>query len=226
MFRRLVINLLLRHKRYKFKQWIELEDRKIRILKASGQDKDKFPQLVLEFLPDALPIPQWVWARMPWEDTLATFYRICHILPVRSYLPIISLTDDAKEEPIPIPWTYPGRVWHYYSHLLAHAYGWSLEYIAQLDVFEAMAKIEEILLDKQLDREFEWSMSEASVIYDAKNKTSRPNPLPRPYWMKQLNPDDPAPVKKVRMPKGFLPVGNVNNEAIPEELRPKEINSH
>ena len=152
---------------------------------------------------------------------MAAFYRVCDILTIRTYLPIVSLTNNDKGPEI--TWNYNGRIWNYYSHLLAHAYGWSLEYIANLDVYDAMAQIEEILTSEQLEREFLWSMSEASVSYDEKTKTTKPNPLPRPYWMKQAKPDEPLPVKRTPIPKNLMPVGVVSYEGIPEELRPKEI---
>lgn len=219
------IRLLIKHKRYKFKQWIDLEDRKILIAGASDKNKSEFPYLVIKFLSDSLNIPKWVWLRLPWMEVWAAYLGVSTSTLFREYLPIVSLpytTDGLKAK---APWEYTGRTWYFYSNLLAHKYGWSLEYIANLSVFDAMAYVQEILLDQQIDREFLWSMSEASSIYDERTKTAKPNPLPRPYWMTTVKADEPLPIPKINIPKNFLPVGNVNYDSVTEDLKPKEINS-
>lgn len=222
---RWIIHLLIKHRTYKFRQWIDLEDRKILIARASGRTSTgEFPDLVVAFLSDALYIPKRVWMKMPWVDVWAAYLGACASTLLRGYLPLASLpqevTNGSLQRP---PWDYDGRTWYFYSNLLAHQYGWTLEYIANLGVYEAMAYVQEILLNQQMDREFTWSMSEASVIYDEKTKTSKPNPLPRPYWMTTAKPDEPLPIPKVSLPKSFLPIGVVNYDAISEEYQPKEV---
>lgn len=217
----MLVNLLIKLRKYNFKEWIDLEDKKLIIAGASDSNKEEFPQLIFEFLSDALPIPKWVWRRLFWVDVMNAFAVVAMALPIHRYLPIVSIDPD-KESDKPI-WDYPGRNWYFYSQLLASKFGWTLEYIAKLDKFDAMALIQETMLAEQMDREFQWSMSEASVSYDPKTKKTKPNPLPRPYWMKSANPNDPLPIKKFKMPKGLLPVGVVDYAALPKEYQPKEI---
>ena len=221
MLGRLVTNLL-KHRTYKFKKWIDLEDRKFLIAGASGKKDSQFPKLVVEFLSDALPLPKWLWERAYWGDVLDGYLRVASALPIRRYLPIISLTPEQTNTPKPL-WDYDGRNWYFYANLIAEHYGWSLEEIGGLDSYTGMALIEEILLSRQLEREFQWSMSEASVSYDEKTKTTKPNPLPRPYWMKQAKPDDPLPIPRFKIDKDKMPIGVVNYDAISDEYQPKEV---
>lgn len=92
-----------------------------------------------------------------------------------------------------------------YSHILAKAYGWSLEYIANLPVLEAMAKLQEIMTEEQLEKEFLWSTSQNAFEYDQKTKMSHFKKLPRPYWMLPKA----KPLPKIKMRKDLVPMGNV-----------------
>lgn len=222
MLRRLVTNLL-KHRIYKFKQWIDLEDRKIVIAGASDKSRE-FSKLIYKFLSDALPIPSWIWEHVYWGDTLDAYIRVASALPLRTYLPIISLTPEKNDIKKPT-WDYDGRNWYFYANLIAEQYGWTLKEISNLNSFTGMALVEEILLSRQLEREFQWSMSEASVIYDDRSKTTKPNPLPRPYWMKQSNPTGEIPIPRFKIDKSKMPIGAVNYDAISQEYQPKEIKS-
>ncbi len=221
--RRWFIRLLISRRKYKFKEWIDLEDRRIEIDGASDKSTDEFPKLVMWFLSDALALPRWVWARLPWMEVWAAYLGVSTSLSFKGYLPIVSLPSDEKyTKPI---WDYPHRSWYFYSNLIATAYGWTMEYIASLSVFDGMACVQEIMLSEQMEREFQWGMSEASVTYDEKTKTTKPNPLPRPYWMKQAKPDEPLPIPRFKIPARMMPLGVVNYEALPPEYQPKETDS-
>lgn len=218
---RWVIHLLINRRHYKFREWIDLEDRRIEIDGASDKTTDEFPKLVVKFLSDALALPRWVWARLPWMEVWAAYLGVSVTLSFKGYLPIVSLpTDEKYSKPV---WDYPHRSWYFYANLIAKHYGWSLEYIGNLPVFAGMALVQEILLSEQTEREFLWSMSEASVNYDQKTQTTKPNPLPRPYWMKQAKPDEPLPIPKIKIPTHLMPIGVVNYDALSEEYKPKAI---
>lgn len=218
--RRWFIRLLITQRKFKFKEWIDLEDRRIEIDGASDRTTDEFPKLVVQFLSDALALPRWVWARLPWMEVWAAYLGVSVALSFKGYLPIVSLPSDGTyTKPI---WDYPHRTWYFYANLIAGRYGWTLETISNLPVFDGMACVQEILLSEQSEREFQWSMSEASVIYDSKSQTSKPNPLSRPYWMKQAQPDAPLPIPRFPIASRWMPIGNVNYDAISEDYRPKE----
>jgi hypothetical protein len=63
------------------------------------------------------------------------------------------------------------------------------------------------MIDDQLDREFQWTMSERSSYYDSHTKTAKANPLTRPSWMmKHIDPAKELRITKI--PKDMIPLGN------------------
>lgn len=201
----------------RFREWTEQEVRKEKLVKAVRDNTDEFPTHLIEFVSTALRISPQRIENAPWEDVVNAFYTILTRFPVID-LPITSgyaVDTESKRE----SWDYPNRTWNYYSHLLASHYGWTLEYISQLQVYDALARIQEILTDEQLDREFTHSLSEIAYPYDQSTKKSHYKPLPRPPWMRPAIKE----VKRYKIPASYLPVGMVNYESIPENLRPQEI---
>jgi len=65
--------------------------------------------------------------------------------------------------------------------MLAKNYGWTLEYVSMLQVEEALAKIQEILVDEQLEHEFFYGLSEVAYSYDSSTKKSKFVPMPQSY---------------------------------------------
>ena len=148
---------------------------------------------------------------------IAKAFYVCVSLSPKLELPITAPTDEKSKEE---PWHYQNRTWNLYSHMLAKSYGWTMEYIANLPVLDALAHIQEILVDEQLEREFIYDLSEVAYSYDQRSKTSKHVPLPRPYWMRPKV-KGIQEIKTFKIPASALPMGNVNYDAIPEELRPK-----
>lgn len=134
-------------------------------------------------------------------------------------LPILKSPKAKKES----DWEYKGRSWNYFSHLLADAYGWTLEYIAELDVNEALGHIQEVLTSEHLEHEFYHSLSEVAFAYNKSTKKSDYKPLTRPYWMLPVA----KPLRKFRIPKSLLPLGvGVDMSGLPEEYGIKKIIEH
>jgi hypothetical protein len=203
----------------RFRQWIKLEELKERTIKAAEESSAEFPEYLLDFLSAALKLNKKYICNASWISLAKTFYKISKwSFPVTN-LPIMMLT--AKDNRPKEAWEYEGRQWNVWSHLLAKHYGWTLEYISNLHVDEALGKIQEILTDEQLAREFQWGMSPNAYSYDERSKQSNLVPLDRPYWMKKKL----QPIKKFKMPKDLLPIGNVDYNAVDEESKPKAINS-
>lgn len=198
-----------------FREWVEQQVGKDKILKAVRDKSDEFPVHLIQFISTALHISPGHLERLPWQVIIKAFYLLLAKHPIIN-LPIVSAYVDSVSKD---DWDYDGRTWHLYSHLLAKHYGWTLEYISQLQVVEALAKIQEILTDEQLDREFFHGHSELAYTYDSGSKKSTFVPLPRPPWMHKPI----QPTRKLVFPKGSLPLGNVNNDAVPEADKPKEL---
>ena len=160
-------------------------------------------------------VPVRYFENAEWTYVVRAFYEILLKLPIVK-LPI---TEPSPDTPVTDDWDYPNRTWYLYSHLIAGAYGWSLEQISVLCVGDALAIIQEIMSEKQLDREFQYSLSEIAYPYDAQTKKSKFTPLPRPHWMRPKI----QPIQKFNIPKMLMPMGSVNYASLPEEFKPKEI---
>jgi hypothetical protein len=199
----------------RLKKWIELEQRKEEIIKAV-EGGDDFPSELFLYLSTALGVSSKWYEKADWYLIIQLFY-LCLSKSPQLELPLLTPSNEKSKEE---SWDYPQRTWHLYSHLLAKNYGWTLEEISQLHVEEALAKIQEIIVEDQLDKEFIYGLSEIAYSYDKNSKTSKFVPLPRPHWMRPKV----QPVKKFIIPASMLPIGNVITEGVlPPELMPKEI---
>lgn len=199
----------------RLKKWILLEAQKEKIIKAVGNGND-FPSELFSYLSTAFGGNYRWYEKADWTLIVEAFYLCISKSPVLELPITLPSNETSKEE----SWDYPARTWHLYSHLLAKNYGWTLEYISQLQVEEALATIQEIIVDDQLSREFEYGLSEVAYHYDKNTKTSRFVPLPRPHWMRPKI----QPIKKTLIPKGMMPVGNIISDGVlPPEMMPREI---
>jgi hypothetical protein len=180
-----------------FRKWIELENHKKLISEAV--EGSEFPEKVFDYLSTAFGNKGW--EKKPWKTPVYSMVEGFQKFNPDPSLPLLNSPREKKEA----DWEYKGRSWNYFSHLLAHAYGWTLEYIAGMDVNEALGHIQEILTEDYLEQEFQHSLSEVSYVYNKNTKKSDYKPLPRPYWML------PAlkPIKMVKLKRSMMPVGYV-----------------
>lgn len=199
------------------KEWIAWETHKEKIIKAVEESAD-FPNELFGFLSTALGVSSRWFDQASWILLVNAFHQCLSKSPEID-LPITSPVphEKSKEE----AWEYPTRTWHLYSHLLAKAYGWTLSEISQLHVEEALAKIQEIIVDDQLEKEFYHGLSETAYVYNKNTKQSKFVPLSRPYWMQPKV--QPEKIKKFQIPVAMMPVGNIVMDGVlPPELMPKE----
>ena len=187
----------------RFKKWITLEEQKNRVVKAVAESSDTFPQEMFTFLSTALSLPVQYFQDASWENIIQSFYKTVHLTQSQISLPILTPSNEKVKDD---PWTYDNRLWHLYSHMLAKSYGWTLDYIANLSVQEVLPKVQEILTDDQLEKEFWWGLSEKSVSYDNHTQTAHFQPLPRPEWMKQSHKHIEAP-QIAKVPENLRPMG-------------------
>ena len=158
----------------------------------------------------ALNIPIETFDGWSWVEVLYAYTMVMVDQLPDTKLPMLNPTGNLGKIPT---WHYKGRTWNYYAHMLAREYGWSLEYISDLDRNDALALIQEILTDEQLRKEFEYGMSEIAYPYNKSTKKSEFKPLERPFWML---PKIEQP-KKIKIRKDFLPVGNIISRERHEE---------
>lgn len=194
---------------------MQLEFIKEKLVAAVQNDREDFPDRVLEYICTAVGVSQKWFEKADWMRVISLLY-VCLSESPTVKIPFLTPIDHSSETE---PWHYEGRTWHAYSHLLAKSYGWTLQEISQLKVEEALAKIQEILTDEQLEREFIHSLSEIAYPYDKNTKTSSYKPLPRPHWMRPTA----KPIPRFKIPKAVMPMGNVVSDGVlSEEYQPKE----
>lgn len=133
---------------------------------------------------------------------------------LRFFPPFLSGEDEPRPDREAPPWDYKGRDLHVWIHTIASTYAWSREEILGLVPEEAVIYIQEIMLDDQFRREWEYSLSGQGMVYNKTTRTSRFRPLPRPRWMVKREPTI------IRMPRSLLPVGNV---IYGKGFEPKEV---
>lgn len=177
------------------KKWVLLEQ-----VKAKETDRAKRVYLYLSVF---LDLPESEFATLPWQETISLYVDCLTLGKPSITFPWLSHTTQKQTI---VAWDYPERLWYAFSHMLAKTYNWSLEYIAELDLEYGLALLQEILTDRQLDLEWQWSLSELAYPYDAHTKTNKFRALPRPAWMEGAA---DLTIKKVRIPKSMMPVGNV-----------------
>lgn len=193
-------------KRSKFGKWTRLEKIAADIDKAVENNITQFPILVISYISTALFLPTKLLNKLSWLPTIILF-EFAREINSPTKIPLLQNKKENKKDKNKLGWDYDGRNWHYWSHLLAKQYGWELEYIENLDVDVALAHIQEIFTDEQLDREFLWSMSEIAYPYNSTTKQSKFSPLPRPYFMQSEAPK----IQKIKIRADMMPVGNIKD---------------
>ena len=188
--------------RVKFRRWTELEDLREQVARAADENADEFPKKIYAYLSVALDVKEDEISGLSWIECVSLFYATHEKNLPSSTLPLVSVKVKESKH-VKIEWDYPGRTWYLYAHLLANAYGWTLDVIGELEINDALALIQEVLTDEQLEREFLWGMSEVAYPYNKSTKQSKYHPLPRPNWMLP----EVQEIKKVKIPKSMMPQG-------------------
>lgn len=182
-----------------FRKWLTLEEAKKKI--QSATESGEFPDKVFDCLSVALSQPAN--EKEAWENSVLSLSRVLKDTVPNQSLPLIK--DAPTESGKPASWDYDGRGWFLWANMLCKAYGWTLEYVAELDFNDALALIQEILTDEQLEKEFYYGLSEVAYPFNKSTKKSIFKPMPRPYWMKAVSP----PIKMQRYRADMLPQGMV-----------------
>ena len=193
-------------RRVRFRLWAKLEDAKRACKQAVEDGNPNFSHLLVDHLSTALYL-KVDFSKVFWVDTVKAFYKLHDVIPVVEGIPLIARGKDAPEAKKE-PWDYDTRRWYYYCSAIASRYGWSEKEIANLDVNDALAYVQEILTSQYLEREFVWSTTEVAYKYDKTKQVSKYEPLPKPYFM-QLDIEakharDPVPIPKHLMPVGVV----------------------
>lgn len=200
--------------RLRLKGWTELESvRKLMDDAISQKDFDKYFRAIVQFTEMAsIPSNEKIdWDKVPWFELLELYSEAVKINSPSIEFPILTSPDEKKEKKL--PWEYDGRSWYFWFNLFASRYGWNENVIENLDIDSAIGLYQEILIEQQFEKEWEWGLSEMAFPYNKSTKKQEFKALARPKWMLPLAPEF-LPVIKIR--KDMMPVGNI------VDLQPKK----
>jgi len=187
------------------REWSEMEGLKQAMDDAiSKKDFNEYFSNCIRFIEMASIQSEIKWDEVPWWEFLTAYSEVVKLNTPTIDFPI--LTSTQKKEDKKLPWEYAGRSWFFWLNLLAGNYGWNEEQIANTDIDTAIGCYQEILIDDQFRKEWDWGLSEIAYPYNASTKTSNFKPLDRPEWMRPIAPKH-LPIIKMR--KDMMPVGNV-----------------
>jgi hypothetical protein len=196
--------------RLKLRAWLVLEELHTKVIDAAEEGhRDEFVSSMYSYVSTAFSIPVEELPQYFWADIARAYIAFSYANTPNLNLPLIKPRPE-KRKPMVTQregWEYPGRSWYFWANIFAKSYGWSMEYIAEMDVDDALSLLQEIRVDEQLDKEWEWSLSEIAFSYDQSTKKSKFIPLVRPDWMKATAKVQDLP--SVRMRKSEIPVGIV-----------------
>lgn len=198
--------------RPKLREWLSLEDKRSKSLERAEKGEDEFVTEMFSYLSALLDVSEDKLIQAPWYEVIEAFYLVSVECAPRLGLTILQQgSTKTKVDKLPDPWEYKERLWYSWLHTLAKAYGWNVEYISQLDVDDAFALVQEISLDEQFSKEWEWSISDVAYEFDKSTKKSRLRALPRPDWMRRASKtyqDSITKPKSVpRINPAFIPPG-------------------
>lgn len=187
--------------RVRLKRWIELEEIKESIKEAVEIGSSDVIEHLLDYISTASGLD---YSDDFWLDSVDALVRLQKLNAPKEF-PIFRVTNKPNNV---ISFHYEGREWFFWVNLFASKYGWTIEYISELDVDHAVALLQEIVYDDTNDKEFMWILSDVAYSYDKKGKGTL-KPFKKPDWMRSAA--RIAQPQKVRIRKDLLPVGNVIN---------------
>lgn len=180
------------------RQWLQLEDVINRIKEGRSIALDIYSYLSIVLGEDI------DYSKIPWYETAKAFTDAVSINVTRYNFPILRMGTSEVD----FPWDYEGRSFYAWVHLFADNYGWDIEYISNLDIDDAVALVQEISVEDQLHKEWEWSLSERSIKWDKKGKGTF-QPLGRPDWMQLPSQQLIDKTEKLKVPVSMIPAGIV-----------------
>ena len=194
--------------RKKLKMWIQLEDLKSKLYQDfSNSNFKSFSETIIQYLNIAYDLEDsTMLADLPWWEIAGAFEKAKIINIPKLKIPMI-MTRIKKDGVLEksYAWDYPERTWYVFLNQFSRNYSWTIEYIENLDVDDAIALLQEMNITEQLEREFYYSLSEIAYPYNEARKVGVFKPMERPEWMREfvkvLEP------RKTKIRKSFMPVG-------------------
>jgi hypothetical protein len=191
-------------RKLKFGQWI---DQEMLLDEAKGLKEiisPAYTNIFYNYVNLVTRIPKFILRRLEWRRFISLF-GACRKFNEIVSIPLTKV--KSKKQSKPDSWDYPGRNRVLWTSLLCRHYGWTVEYVRSLEVSTVFQLAQETLVDRQLEREFLWSMSEIAYPYNSSTKKSEFRELPRPEFMWQQATEP----KRFKIPTKLMPIGLVND---------------
>lgn len=169
---------------------------------VSKKDFNEYFLATVRFIDTVSSTTTTNWEEVPWYETINAFAESANLNNITKKFPIL---DGKKEKNEPLPWEYDGRSWYFWANLFSINYGWRLDEISLLDIDDALGLYQEIVIDDQMQKEWQWGLSEISYPYNQSSKKQEFKPLARPNWMLPIAPTP----KIVKLRKDMLPMGTI-----------------
>lgn len=187
----------------KLRKYLELEDIKFKLKEAiEARDTNKIVDLIILYVSIAISVSVDEVESINYKDISNLLISIEDVNKKHIDLPFLLYSGEKREKGTI---EYEGRSWWLWAFRFAERFHWSLEYIANLTVEDAMKLYQEYLIDEYENMSWQWMLSERFIGYDTATKKSKAIPLSKPQWMM----GKPKEVKKVKIRKDMLPVGKV-----------------
>jgi len=190
--------------RAKLKRWLVLEDTRSSIKEAADSGDEQLAELIFSYLSVAFDVQDIGWSSLPWLQVAELYTTALTVNLPRLSFPILQVHVKDERE---VAWDYDGRTWYLWSHMIMSSYSWTLNYVSKLDIDDALALIQEILIEEQTAKEWDWSLSEIAYPYNESTKKSEFKPLEKPEWMRVQG--EIKPIKKIKILRKHMPIGNV-----------------
>jgi hypothetical protein len=191
--------------RYKLREWLKLDAVRENVVDAiETKNIDGLAKSICTFVSIASSVSVDILLSLPWYDVVTAFLAVEAENKLRLDFALLRTTKKKPDDPA---WEYEGRTWYWWNNILSSHYGWTSEYIAELDIDDATGLLQEIMVDEQLDREWQWSLTEIAYPYNETTKQSNFKPLDRPEWMMIVSSTNLPKIPIVRMRRDMLPVG-------------------
>jgi len=166
-----------------------------------GRDHKRSSELTLGYVALATGLDIEIVKQAKPSEVLIAFIVLTALNQTSDALPFM-LVEQSKTE---YNYDYENRgLANWVSRLSAH-YGWTSEYVlGELTPEEAACYLQEAIIQDHEDKEFLYSLSDASVKIIGKGEHARAQrvPFPRPSWMAKKLP-------KIMVPRAWYPQGNV-----------------
>lgn len=190
----------------KLRKWLTLEDIKETVFEAvEHKDRDHLVSALYLYVSTAFDINKEILQSAYWLEIIVAFNEQETVNKI-DISDLICMQIKEEKKPDKMAWEYIGQTWWKWVDILSHRYGWTLDIIENISIVDAAHLMQEVFVDDQITKEWQWLLSERCFVWDEASKKSKFNELKRPKWMTKQIATYHADVK-VKIPDFMIPIG-------------------